>query len=57
MEHLVLIDYEWSDYLKNLSINDDNFIELATIENGNLKTSQTRRGSAARGNSGVFMMI
>ena len=35
-------------------INDDNFIELATIENGNLKTSQTRRGSAARGNGGVF---
>ena len=34
--------------------NDDNFIELATIENGNLKTSQTRRGSAARGNGGVF---
>ena len=35
-------------------LNDDNFIELATIENGNLKTSQTRRGSAARGNGGVF---
>ena len=35
-------------------LNDDNFIELATIENGNLKTSQTRRGSASRGNGGVF---
>jgi hypothetical protein len=34
--------------------NDDNFVELATIENGNLKTSLTRRGGASRGNGAVF---
>ena len=34
--------------------NDDNFVELATIENGNLKTSATRRGSSVRGNGAVF---
>jgi hypothetical protein len=34
--------------------NDDNFVELATIENGNLKTSASRKGSALRGNGAVF---
>jgi len=34
--------------------NDDNFVELATIENGNLKTSLTRRGGASKGNGAVF---
>ena len=29
-------------------LNDDNFIELATIEDGNLKTSASKRGDAER---------
>jgi hypothetical protein len=34
--------------------NDDNFIELATIENGNIKTSVTRRANNSKGNGAVF---
>lgn len=35
-------------------LNDDNFIELATIEDGNLKTSASKRGDAERGKGSVF---
>jgi hypothetical protein len=35
-------------------LNDDNFVELVTIENGDLKVSPTKRGGSSRGNGAVF---
>ena len=52
----MLIDLRFlHSYLKSLDdLNDDNFIELATIEDGNLKTSASKRGDAERGKGSVF---